>query len=162
MISEFEHQSFPTAIAWSPDDARIAFVVKEGIQIRYAESGKIQSSIDAEIEGSGWVSFCCRNGEQLQDGSKVEDALRVVGDLPQVVAVGVNCTAPEFISELIEVVRGTVPEKGIIMYPNSGEVYQPDSGTWLGTSDPDDFVLMAGQAIRALESPAALAAISSW
>jgi len=71
-----------------------------------------------------WMSFACRDATHLSDGSRLVDVARTCDTQPRVAAVGVNCTSPEFISPLIaEIRRGT--EKPIIVYPNSGERYDP-------------------------------------
>ena len=36
----------------------------------------------------------CRDGQHLSDGSRLADTVRDIGEVEQVVAVGVNCTAP--------------------------------------------------------------------
>lgn len=46
-------------------------------------------------------------------------------------AVGVNCTAPEYVRELVERIR-RVTGKPIVVYPNSGECYDPVTKTWHG------------------------------
>jgi len=46
-----------------------------------------------------------------------------------VAAVGINCTAPEFVGPLIEEARrGT--DKPILVYPNSGEEYEARTKRW--------------------------------
>ena len=53
-------------------------------------------------------------------------------EYPQVKAVGVNCTEPQYISALIkELQRET--NKPVIVYPNSGEHYDPNQKSWAGT-----------------------------
>ena len=53
-------------------------------------------------------------------------------DHPRVLALGVNCTAPHFISSLIKEIRAAAPDKAIIVYPNSGETYDVSSNSWFG------------------------------
>ncbi|NIM49271.1 MAG: homocysteine S-methyltransferase [Gemmatimonadales bacterium] len=79
-----------------------------------------------------WMSFSCRDGAHLSDGGPIIDVARACDAAPGVAAVGVNCTAPQFISSLIaEVRRGT--EKPIIVYPNSGERYDAVHKSWVAT-----------------------------
>jgi homocysteine S-methyltransferase len=48
---------------------------------------------------------------------------------PRVAAVGINCTPPELMTDLIgEVRKGT--SKPVIVYPNSGEEYRAEDKTW--------------------------------
>jgi homocysteine S-methyltransferase len=79
-----------------------------------------------------WITFSCGDGERLRDGSPVADAVRAVDGAANLAAVGVNCTPPQFISSLIERVR-EVTRRPIIVYPNSGEVYDAGSHRWGGT-----------------------------
>lgn len=78
-----------------------------------------------------WLSFTCRDGMHLRDGSAVVDVTRACDTVPGVAAVGINCTAPEYIASLIsEIRKGT--SKPVIVYPNSGETYDAASGAWSG------------------------------
>lgn len=88
------------------------------------------------VESPAWVSFCCRDGGHLSDGTPVAQAARLFRDHPRVCAVGVNCTAPQHIVPLIEQIREAVPDKKIVVYPNSGETYEADDNTWSGSATP--------------------------
>ncbi|MCP5107635.1 MAG: homocysteine S-methyltransferase [bacterium] len=83
-----------------------------------------------------WVSFSCRDGEHISDGTPITECAALLNDCEQVAAVGVNCTAPQYISSLIERIRAGAPGKPIAVYPNSGEIYDAKTRSWLGTSDP--------------------------
>ena len=73
-----------------------------------------------ELDGpDAWVTFTCRDGRSTGHGEPIEDAMRAVASSPKVVAVGVNCTAPEFVDELLARVAvgdraaaGRLPERG--------------------------------------------------
>jgi homocysteine S-methyltransferase len=76
-----------------------------------------------------WFSFGCRDGRSLNDGSPIDEVAAELDDCPQVVAVGVNCTAPQHLSSLLERVRlGT--SKPAVVYPNSGELWDADNRNW--------------------------------
>jgi homocysteine S-methyltransferase len=98
-----------------------------------------------EIEKLAWVSFSCRDAGHLHDGTPVADAAALFQDVPAVFAVGANCTAPAYISDLIRLFRDTAPGKRVIVYPNSGEAYHADTRSWSGTSDPVEFQNMAAE-----------------
>jgi homocysteine S-methyltransferase len=54
----------------------------------------------------------------------------LAGGHPQVVAVGVNCTAPRYVTGLLDSVKGlTCP---LLAYPNSGETWVADKNHWVG------------------------------
>ena len=76
-----------------------------------------------------WLSFSCRDASHLSDGSRLVDVARACDAELGVAAVGINCTSPELISDLIaEARKGTA--KPIFVYPNSGETYDAASKTW--------------------------------
>ncbi|MDT8305017.1 MAG: homocysteine S-methyltransferase [Anaerolineae bacterium] len=85
-----------------------------------------------------WVSFSCRDEADLNDGTPLVEATARVAALPQVVAIGINCTAPRFIPSLIRAAR-SVTDKPILVYPNSGETYDANRRIWVGESEPERF-----------------------
>jgi len=76
-----------------------------------------------------WMSFSCRDGAHLSDGTRLEQVAELCAAEPQVTAIGVNCTAPEHISTLIGEIRKARP-KPVIVYPNSGERYDAETKKW--------------------------------
>lgn len=99
-----------------------------------------EASILAELLLSArlpsWVSFSCRDGKRLADGTPVIEAVAQFVEHPKVLALGVNCVAPELVVSLIAELRSAAPDKGIVVYPNSGEVYRSTDNSWHGTSTP--------------------------
>jgi homocysteine S-methyltransferase len=85
-----------------------------------------------EYPGVGaWISFSCRSGIEVSHGEPFRDCVATVTGSPQVLAQGVNCSAPEYVTSLlIEAVP--VARKPLLAYPNTGERWQPGSNTWLG------------------------------
>ncbi|MGB5321086.1 homocysteine S-methyltransferase family protein, partial [Lutimonas sp.] len=79
----------------------------------------------------------------LNDDNKISEAAKLLANNAKVFAIGVNCTSPKYISAIIDLLKQSVPEKKIIVYPNSGEVYHAQSKSWLGVSDPFSFEKMA-------------------
>ena len=79
-----------------------------------------------------WVTFTCRDGERTWHGERIEDAVRGVL-LPQVAAVGVNCTAPEHVDELLTRIS-TVTDLPLVAYPNAGRAYDATTKTWSGAT----------------------------
>lgn len=82
-------------------------------------------------DARAWFTFTCADGGALADGTPFAEAVAVVAASPQVVAVGVNCTSPEFVGDLIRVARG-VTDKPIVVYPNRGGGWDPVAKHWLG------------------------------
>ncbi|MEV0592658.1 homocysteine S-methyltransferase [Nonomuraea cavernae] len=83
-----------------------------------------------------WVSFSCRDGEHINDGTPITEAAALFTGSTQVVAVGANCTAPGHIPGLIASLTGGLP---IVVYPNSGETWDAGRRRWLGLADPVEY-----------------------
>ena len=77
-----------------------------------------------------WVTFTCRDGERTGHGEPIEDAVQAVS-APPVAAVGVNCTAPEHVDELLARIR-SVTDLPLVAYPNAGRTYDAATKTWSG------------------------------
>ena len=78
-----------------------------------------------------WMTFACRDGERLSDGNPIEDAVRLAALSPAIVAVGVNCTAPEHIDSLLERARACT-DLPLLVYPNHGRTWHARDGEWRG------------------------------
>jgi homocysteine S-methyltransferase len=78
-----------------------------------------------------WISFSCRDGEQINEGQRLEDCIRLVEASPFVAAVGVNCTSPKYIPSLIREAKKAT-DKPVLVYPNSGEAYDASRHAWDG------------------------------
>jgi len=87
----------------------------------------------SESHHPAWISFSCCDEKHLCDGSPLADAVALFRDHPSVLAIGVNCMAPELAVPLIHEIKATAPRKSIVVYPNSGEVYKSDDNSWSGT-----------------------------
>ncbi|WP_420645191.1 homocysteine S-methyltransferase [Candidatus Leptofilum sp.] len=85
-----------------------------------------------------WMSFACQDGTRISDGTSLADCVQLLNDVPNLIAVGINCTPPRYLPALITAVQNHTT-KQIIVYPNSGEQYDSVSKTWLGQSDPSEF-----------------------
>lgn len=85
-----------------------------------------------------WLSFSCRDDEHVNHGEPLADCIALVNDCPNVVAVGINCTHPRFITGLL---RQAYPatDKPILVYPNRGEGWDAEAKRWL--PDPDTLPL---------------------
>ncbi len=89
-----------------------------------------------EAPPQAWMAFSCADGARLHDGTPVEEAAALASGVDRFVAVGVNCTAPRYLPELVRRIRA-VHRGHIIVYPNSGELYDAESGRWSKRSDAE-------------------------
>ena len=87
---------------------------------------------------SAWISFSCRDGSRNCEGDDVGACAAALHRFPQIAALGVNCTRPEYLGSLLrQMRRGT--DKPLIAYPNSGERYDAAAKAWLGSADDQPF-----------------------
>lgn len=77
-----------------------------------------------------WLSFSCRDGVLLNHGESFASAMAAAADSAQIVAAGVNCTPPQFVSDLLSSVPGD-SGKPLLVYPNSGESWVAGEHNWL-------------------------------
>jgi homocysteine S-methyltransferase len=87
-------------------------------------------------EARAWVTFSCRDGEHLSDGTPFVEAIAVVAESPQVVAAGVNCTPPAFVSSLLASARDA--EVPLIAYPNAGDTWDAVEKVWITSGEHPD------------------------
>jgi homocysteine S-methyltransferase len=80
-----------------------------------------------------WISFSCKDGERTSEGEQIGVCVEALQGHPQIVAIGVNCTPPQYISSLLRHMRGRT-DKPLVVYPNSGECYEPGPRQWSGIS----------------------------
>jgi homocysteine S-methyltransferase len=101
-----------------------------------------------------WVSFCCRDGHRLSDGLSLRKAAALFEQHPGVLALGINCTAPQHLSSLITELKAAAPSLPVLVYPNSGEHYDAGTGDWSGLNTPlelaqaaQDWILQGASAV---------------
>lgn len=84
-------------------------------------------------EMPAWVSFSALDDAHASSGEAIELCVASVLQSPRVVAVGVNCCAPEHVLGLLTRIA-SVTDLPLVAYPNAGRRYH--GGAWHG--DPVD------------------------
>ena len=87
-----------------------------------------------------WLSFTCRDDHHISDGTPIVEVVRACDLVNRVAAVGVNCVSPALVAGLVSEIRRAT-DKPIVVYPNSGEVYDADRKRWTGQAEPGDWAL---------------------
>jgi homocysteine S-methyltransferase len=80
---------------------------------------------------TAWVSFTARDEKHISEGQVFADCVKQLEDHSQIAAIGINCTSPKYISSLIREAKKRT-EKPILVYPNSGEIYDAAKNEWNG------------------------------
>ena len=82
-----------------------------------------------------WVSFQVRSdGARLADGTPLDEAVAWAAREETVVAVGVNCVAPDVVDRALPVLRACT-SKPLVAYPNAGDLYDPVAKSWRAGED---------------------------
>ncbi len=106
-----------------------------------AAEARALARLVAETPGvRAWFSFSCADETRISDGTPLREVAEGLAPLHRqgrVVAVGVNCVPPSNVSPLVrEVASVGLPA---VAYPNSGEVWDSERGTWAGSTDVEGF-----------------------
>lgn len=103
----------------------------------------IPSALEAEVlldllrdtpAARAWISFSCPDGVHISDGTPIADLAARCGEVDNLVAVGVNCTKPRFVTSLLRELRASTT-KPLIVYPNAGEDYDIASRSWIASRE---------------------------
>ena len=106
------------------------------------EARAIMEALAAWPQIGAWLSFTCRDGERTAHGELLRECAAMLDGAPQVLAVGVNCTAPGLILPLLGELRAGT-RKPLVVYPNSGEAWDADHRCWTGTADVEEYAALA-------------------
>ena len=129
----------PDAVLREMHGPRMAVLAESGADLLAIET--IPSEQEATVlldllvqmpaDTRAWLSLTCQSGARTRRGEDVERVLGLARGVDSVVAVGVNCTAPHHVSELVgRAVRAA--GKPAIAYPNSGETWDGRARRWRG------------------------------
>jgi len=98
-------------------------------------------SIIEALNGSkkpAWISFTAKDEHHIAHGEKILDCIPILEKSNQIIGIGINCTAPEFLESLLLDISSST-QKFILAYPNRGEEYDAISKTWTPAKGLDSF-----------------------
>lgn len=87
-----------------------------------------------------WFSFGVSTGARTYAGDDLLDAGGDVMSYPNLVAVGVNCTAPTVVTGALDTLR--VLDVPLIAYPNHGRVWKAESREWIGAETTIELAML--------------------
>lgn len=101
---------------------------------------KILLHLTKTLKTPYWISYCCKDGFHLSDGTKLFDVVREFVDEKNCVAIGVNCCSPDHVDSLLTEARRALgsKHKPIIAYPNSGETWDSHEKHWAVDNTEND------------------------
>ncbi|WP_394219472.1 homocysteine S-methyltransferase [Halobacillus trueperi] len=96
------------------------------------QEARVLAALLKEFPGAyAWMSFTLKDGEKISDGTVLRACAAELNHHKQIAAIGVNCAPMETAADAVSVLRQHT-DKPLLVYPNSGETYDPDSNTWQG------------------------------
>ena len=119
---------------------------------------RVLATLVDELGATAWLSFQCRDEAATAAGEPIAEAIAVAAGAAGIAAVGVNCTAPRFVPDLLAA-AADVTERPLVAYPNAGDTWDAATRRWAaanGANGADD----GGYDARAVASWTALGA--SW
>jgi homocysteine S-methyltransferase len=104
-----------------------------------ADEGEILARVLDRLGAPGaWISFSARDGRSTCHGEPIEEAIAAATTSERVLAVGINCTAPEHVGELLRRAR-TVTDRPLVAYPNTGRIWDGAGRFWQAGPGVDHF-----------------------
>lgn len=99
-----------------------------------AEAEVLVRLLEEFPEVPAWLSFSCRDGRHVCHGETLSECVALAQDVKNIVAVGINCTPPRFVEELLGSIAGQ-SRKPLVVYPNSGETWDSANHCWSADAD---------------------------
>lgn len=121
---------------------RIELLIEQGSELLALET--IPNFLEAQAlvellaedfpEVEAYISFTSQDGQSISDGKSIEKIAELVNGSEQILAVGLNCTAPSLYPAFLSQLREKT-NKPFVTYPNSGEIYDGATQTWKEEAD---------------------------
>jgi homocysteine S-methyltransferase len=84
-------------------------------------------------QARAWVTFTCRDEARTSAGDSIAECARFLDAEPAVAAIGINCVDPALVTALVRWLASHT-DKPVVVYPNSGEVWNAVGRCWEGTA----------------------------
>lgn len=162
-MKDFHREKFVSALNLPADIIAFETIacldeVKAIVSLINEESNTINETVsnlelNQKHPTSTWISLACNSAHTLNSGELIEDALRIFEDTLDIsqckslsVDVGVNCTPPAVVENIVDVMKESINHSRLIIaYPNKGETWDSLSQDWMPCSgfDDDEFCRLA-------------------
>jgi homocysteine S-methyltransferase len=115
---------------------RMELLIEAGVDVLALETIPSLAEVEAllaEVDGSDqpcWLSVTCA-GSRTRAGEPAAEAFSLARDVDEIVAVGVNCIGPVDAYALVRCASESAGKPAVV-YPNSGERWDPSARTWIG------------------------------
>lgn len=124
-LKDFHRRRLQVLVEAGPD--LLAF---ETIPNKLEAKACVELLEEENIKVPAWICFSTVDGENAPSGERFEECLDVINKSNRVRAVGINCAPPHFSESLVYKFK-ELTKKAIVVYPNSGEVWDGRAKRWL-------------------------------
>ncbi|XP_007044350.2 PREDICTED: homocysteine S-methyltransferase 1 [Theobroma cacao] len=140
-LKDFHRQRLQVLVKAGPD--LLAF---ETIPNKLEAQACVELLEEENIQIPSWICFSSVDGENAPSGESFKECLDILNKSVKVNAVGINCAPPHFIESLVCKFK-EMTSKAIVVYPNSGEIWDGRAKKWLPSKcfGDDKFELFAAR-----------------
>jgi len=92
---------------------------------------EILSKVVEEYKKEVWISFTCNKDLEFRDGTSIMKACKIISSIENISTIGINCFSPLLAEKAIKKLKKNSNKK-ILIYPNSGEIYNNKDKDWYG------------------------------
>ena len=127
---------------------RIQALIEAGIDIIAFETMpsfpeiKVLANLIKQYNKPCWFTFTLKDHDHISDGTPLATVINWLNSIEHVMMIGVNCIALDSVTAALKTLS-QYTNKHLIVYPNSGEHYDPDNKTWCIA--PDDIKQLVNQ-----------------
>ncbi|WCJ24522.1 Homocysteine S-methyltransferase family protein [Euphorbia peplus] len=127
-LKDFHRRRLQVLVEAGPD--LLAF---ETIPNKLEAQACVELLEEENVKIPSWICFSCIDGENAPSGESFKECLDVINKSNKVIAVGINCAPPHFIEALVRKFK-KLTDKLVVVYPNSGEIWDGRAKRWLPSS----------------------------
>ena len=127
-LSENEFIDFHQARMQALIDAKVDILACETLP-NFVEIKALAKLLQQYPTMTAWFSLTLKDANHLSDGTPLVEVIDYLNQIDQVVSIGINCIALEKVSQALTELQ-TLTAKPLIVYPNSGEQYDPTTKQW--------------------------------
>ena len=101
---------------------------------------KILSKILSQTNKEIWISITCNENIEFRDGSSFKEACKIISQIEQITTLGINCFSPLLVEKALKELK-KYSNKKTLVYPNSGEQYNPKVKYWSGKNEFNNLMI---------------------
>jgi len=101
---------------------------------------KILSKVLSQTNKEIWISITCNENIKFRDGSSFKEACKIISQIEQITTLGINCFSPLLVEKALKELK-KYSNKKILVYPNSGEKYNPKDKYWSGKNEFNNLMI---------------------